>query len=392
MGKIKKWKRSRQIILLVVLIFITFSYAMFQGGFVSWFLFYTLMPFFLYALILSFIPIKIQNIQREIIPTRFVRGKSGQVKVQFQIQSWFPFIYLTVQEIGARDIRKEKAMFFVGWKRHFEWSYELHHLKRGIYHFEGLQLEFHDFFGWMTRKKTIHCPQSLIVYPNVFPISYKPVQLQNEQGGNAFQFSLMKDTTLVTGVRNYQSGDQFSRIHWKSFAKDETLRTKEFEDRKSQKLFLLLDRTVEQHFDDVVDLTASIIQAVVKHYEEISFLSVGQDRFYEPNITTAIQVEKVLEHLALVKPDSQLSIDSILLKEAYLLKGSLVFIITGFLSEEVKSFFAKQGGRFNIICFVVGNLKEYETMKTSIREHPNVKIVPITKEMFYQAFTEVTKP
>lgn len=386
----KVLKRSRQIVVIVFLIVITFSYAMFQGGFVSWFLFYTVIPFVLYALFLSFIPIKITNVQRKITPSRFVRGKSGKVTVYFQIKSWFPFIFLSVKEMGIKDVKAK--LFFVGWKRKFEWSYELYHLQRGVYQFTGLEFEFHDFFGWMTRNKTMKCPQSFIVYPNVFPLFYKPFYFKKEQGESVFQFSLMKDTALVTGVRNYQAGDQFSRIHWKSFAKDETLRTKEFEDQKSQNLFLLIDRSVERYIDDVVDFTASIMQSFVNNYHEISLLSIGKNRFYEPNIKTALQMENVLEHLALVQPDGQISLDTVFIKEQKLLKGSLVFVVTGFLSEQVKRFFTQQSQSTTIVCFVVGNETEYETMKNVKNDAPHVKIIPITKEMFQHAFTEVTKP
>lgn len=387
----KKLKQVRQILIIVLLIVATFSYAMFQGGFVSWFLFYSLIPFLLYGLLLSFIPIKIHHLKRNITPLRLVRRKNGQVNIQFELKSWFPFIYLTVQELGDQN-NPEKTMFFVGWKRKFSWTYDLNNLQRGVYYFEGLRFEFHDFFGWMTRKKKIHFPERMIVYPNVFPISYKPIHFKNEQGGNAFQFSLMKDTSSVTGVRNYQSGDQFSRIHWKSFAKDETLRTKEFEDRKSQKICLILDRSCEQHFDDVVDFTASLLQVAVKNQGDLSFLSIGQNRFYEQNIKTQVQVQKILEHLALVQPDSEVSIDSVLLNEEQLLKGTLAIIITGFLSEQVKNVFVKESSKISILCFVIGNVKEYETMKNTIRNYPQVKIVPITKEMFYEASTEVAKP
>lgn len=387
----KKLKQVRQVFIIVLLILVTFSYAMFQGGFVSWFLFYSLIPFLLYGILLSYIPIKIHHIKREITPLRLVRGKNGQVNIQFELKSWFPFIYLTVQELGNKN-NLEKTMFFVGWKRKFSWSYELHNLQRGIYHFEGLQFEFHDFFGWITRTKEIHLPERIIVYPNMFPIHYKPIHFKNEQGGNAFQFSLMKDTSLVTGVRNYQSGDQFSRIHWKSFAKGETLRTKEFEDRKTQKLCLILDRSSKHYFDDVVDFTASVMQAAVKSQGDLSFLSIGQNRFYEQNIKTQLQVQKVLEHLALVQPDSEVSVDSVLLKEEQLLKGSLVVIITSFLSEQVKNILIRESSKISILCFVIGNEKEYETMKNTLCDYPQMKIVPITKEMFYQAFTEVAKP
>ncbi|CAM5672108.1 hypothetical protein LSPH24S_02169 [Lysinibacillus sphaericus] len=49
----KKWRalfeKSKHFLLVSFLILITFCYAMFQGGFVSWFVFFTVSPFLLYA-------------------------------------------------------------------------------------------------------------------------------------------------------------------------------------------------------------------------------------------------------------------------------------------------------------------------------------------------------
>ena len=34
----------------------------------------------------------------------------------------------------------------------------------------------------------------------------------------ASPLNIVKDTTMATGVRDYQSGDRVTWIHWKSFA------------------------------------------------------------------------------------------------------------------------------------------------------------------------------
>lgn len=389
MGKLNEF---RQLVVLLLLLILSFCYAMFQGGFVSWFLFYTIVPFFLYAILLKFIPIRIEHVERHISPSRLVRGKVGQVDVTLRIKSWIPLIYLTVQEIGESHLEKEKMMFFVGFRREFHWSYTFEKLPRGIYSFEGFSLQFHDLFGWMTRNESVECAESVIVYPNVLPLEYKPIQFKNEQGGESFKYSIMKDMTLVTGVRDYQSGDQFSRIHWKSFAKDETLRTKEFEERKSQRLMLVLDRSVNLFFDEMVDLSASIIQTIMKKRGEISFLSVGSTRFNEVNIKTEVQMEKILEHLALVQPDGNYSLDALLIKEEKVINGASLIIVTSYLSNQLKKYLMKQGGKMGIVCFVVGDRAQYEGIQKSIREFPQVKIVPLTEKMFQEAFTEVAKP
>ena len=51
------FKKVWKFVILLFLIILTFSYAMFQGGFVSWFLFYSFLPFcpLLYRFIVLFI-------------------------------------------------------------------------------------------------------------------------------------------------------------------------------------------------------------------------------------------------------------------------------------------------------------------------------------------------
>ena len=78
-----------------------------------------------------------------------------------------------------------------------------------------------------------------------------PISMQYDQGASQTRFSLIKDTTMATGVREYVPGDRFSWIHWKSFAKNGELRTKEFEDRNVTKyvcaqLTVLCKRTLSR--------------------------------------------------------------------------------------------------------------------------------------------------
>ena len=69
----------------------------------------------------------------------------------------------------------------------------------------------------------------------------------------ASPLNIVKDTTMATGVRDYQSGDRVSWIHWKSFARTQTLMTKEFEDRRSQELILVLDERPSEVFEEQVE-------------------------------------------------------------------------------------------------------------------------------------------
>jgi len=397
MNKVKLYLRDGgRFILIISLAVIIFSYAMFQGGFVSWFLFYSLTPFLLYSLLLSFAPIKIEEVDREITPSKLHRGDSAKVTVSFRNKTWIPLIFMTVQERGIDSLSNKyqgnfNRLYFVGWKRKFTWTYELDNLKRGKMQFQGLQFTFTDFFGWTIRTKVIDENKSVIIFPKLSTIKYKPLQMQYEHGGVAAPLSMVKDTSLVTGIRDYQSGDKYSWIHWKSFAKNETLRTKEFEDRQTQDIFLAIDHSAPKNFEYAVDLAASILQSVIKNHGDISFLSTGGKREIFPKLKSQAHLDRVMNHLSIIEPDSKQSIDAALANEMGLINSATLVLVTGELSKELKDFFINSA-KFarGIVCFVVSEKNE-KVMEKRVGI-ANVKVIHITEAQFENAFTEVMKP
>jgi uncharacterized protein (DUF58 family) len=398
MSKVKgKIGDGGRFIVIILLIIITFSYAMFQGGFVSWFIFYSVVPFLIYSLLLTFARIKIVEFQREIKSSKLQRGDNAKITVHFKNKSWFPFIFLTVKEMGLVNEERDKfddqssQIFFVGWKRKFEWTYELLDVERGHMQFRGLKLTFVDFFGWTLRTKLLEEEKIVVVYPRISELKYRPLNAQFERGGIPSPYSIVKDTSLVTGIRDYQSGDRYSLIHWKSFAKNETLRTKEFEDRQSQEIFLVLDQSTIKNFEYSVDLVASILQSVIKNHGDISFLSTGGNHHYFPKIKTQNQMEKVMQHLAIVKPDASQAIDALLVNEIGSINSATLTLVTGELSESLQQFLVNSSKlTHGIICFVITDQKD-KLIESRIKL-PTVKVIPISKDSFEKVFAEVTKP
>lgn len=399
MRRIKQYlKKSGRFITIITLLVLSFCYAMFQGGFVSWFIFFTVLPFLVYSLLLSLVPLQITNVRREMEPTQLVRGDSVRITVSFENKTRFPIVFLVVKELDMdeRFYRIEDGrssnLFLVGFKRHFEWTYSLENLQRGEHQFSALEFTFTDFFGWTARKKIIDEPHKLIVYPKTVDMKYASLQMQYDQGVVASKYSIVKDTSMVTGVRDYQAGDRFSWIHWKSFAKSGDLKTKEFEDRQSQSLFVCIDRATAQHFEEVVDLTGSIMKGIVKRNGDVAFLSGGENRVFYPSVRTDIQLEKVMHHLAVVKPDAVSSMESVLRTERQL-NNAILIVITGKQTEELKHFLM-DGSKYAraVVCFVVVTKEQYKGIDESSTRFANSKVIYLTPDMFSQAFTEVNKP
>lgn len=370
------FQHGGRLLTVIALLIITYCYAMFQGGFVSWFVFFTILPFSIYSILLAIVPIRIQQVSRTLSKEVVERGDTIEVTVRFHNKSWFPLVFMTARETAMdADFYEElngnaTKLFLVGWKREFEWTYELRDLRRGEHHFKGIEVMCTDFFGWTIRQVVIEHPQLFLVYPKIYDVKTEQITMQYDQGASQTRFSLIKDTTMATGVREYVPGDRFSWIHWKSFAKNGELRTKEFEDRNAQNTFVLIDRAVQKNFEQVVEFAASYIQKTMKARGDVSFLSVGADRYFAPVIKTDSQFKKVMQHFVTVQPDAEFGVERLLFEEQKVMSRSVVIIITGeCLPELHEALNASTKSMGKIVCFVVNSETEPVHLKNQNEVH-----------------------
>jgi len=393
-------KKSKQLWKISVVIFLligTFSFAMFQGGFVSWFIFFAVLPFLIYTILLQFLPVRITNVKRTISPDFVTRGSKVKVHVTFQNKTLFPLVFLTVREkMNTTDLEvhmegKSQNLFLVLFKRDFEWEYELRNIPRGEFHFEGLEVVVTDFFGWTEREIFVPKHDLMLVYPKVTEVQNVQINLHYDQGNTNVTRSLVKDTTIATGVRKYEAGDRFSWIHWKSFAKSGELKTKEFEDIQAQNVVVYLDRSSQPYFESVVDLCASLLKVGVRARSDISFFTSGEERKLFPLIRSESQLERVMQYLAITEMDPFTSfVEHAIRSEQQLVSRSIVFIITSRIDEKLE-LLLMSGSKLAraIICFVVVTEDSYPYVDRSKRYPGQNKIIYLTEAMYSQALLEV---
>lgn len=398
MNRLKRLgKNGSRLLTVVLLIALTFGFAMFQGGFVSWFIFFTVIPFFLYSLALGLVPLHFDAIERIVTPSYIQRGDHATVTVRFRNRSWFPIIFVIAQEAHIPETFYRSMhvapskLFLVGWRRHFEWTYEVRNTMRGEHTLPSLQFTVADFFGWIERTFEVEGATHFVVYPKATEMKNTSLHLQYEQGATATKFSMMKDTTMATGVREYRPGDRFSWIHWKSFAKNGDLRTKEFEDRQSQKLYVLLDRAKQPLFEGAVDLTASIVTSLIKSSAELSFITGDNKQGSFAHLRTAQQADKVLHYLAGVEERPTYDVLTLLRQEVQI-QGGVLLLVTSNVREELMALLMS-GSKYAkaIICFVVVTKEQMRDVSSLRQPTGDNRIVYVTTEMFAHAFAEVNK-
>ncbi|MBU7595942.1 DUF58 domain-containing protein [Metabacillus halosaccharovorans] len=315
---LKSLKVGWKVVSLLFFTLIAFSYAMFQGGFVSWFLFYSFLPFAIYSLLLMIYPIRSFRVTRRINQDQFSVGQRLVGTITIKRSFPFPLFYLLVEDelteklMGVKRMEEPKKLFFPWFNKTMSFSYALLEMPRGEHHFRSIRLRTGDLFGLIEKEVTVEVENYFLVYPSTVDLVYHSNQKQYEQGAASTLTKYWQDSTMAVGVREYQPGDKFAWIDWKATARRDSIMTKEFEQMQSHDVVIFFDRTPSPLFETAVSYAASLIQAITKGGARVGFVSVGEQSQVFPMQLDEQHRRNLFYHLAKVDCDSKTSFATIL--------------------------------------------------------------------------------
>lgn len=349
-------ERTLKWLISILLIAMMYAYAMFQGGFVSWFLFYSVVPLILYAYVIGFFPLKTIKVSRELHVERSVANERLQVTLKITKPA-FPLFYLIVNDQMSPKLQNSlsakanaKAIFFPLFKRNLTCSYEVESLPRGEHQFYSVVIKTGDLFGFIQKQIEIFVEDTLVVYPKIESFDSK---LMRKNTTNSYLYPNMnrQDLSQVVGIREYVPGDRLSWIDWKATAKRNQLVTKVFEQREVEQTLLIFDdsrlsywRRSPDLFEQVVSVTASLIAEMER--KNISYLLPfvsEKDRNW-------------LEAIAKVEAVREISFPEYIktVIAQFSTKHLRFFIVTAHISEELASLLKQLSSqRIQIHCFYI---------------------------------------
>ncbi|WP_084103052.1 DUF58 domain-containing protein [Pontibacillus yanchengensis] len=353
-----------KLLFVVVLFAILYSYAMFQGGFVSWFLFFAMLPFVVYMFGLTFYPLSSWEFERSFSKQILQTGDKVNIELTIHRKIPFPLYYCIVEEylpptfdrVGMKAggyqylanptaltaEQKIKRVSFPWFKRKIRYQYAFDDVPRGEHHFHTIRVKTGDFFGFIRKQHYFTVPSSILVYPNQRAVGISKRMNSFEEGATPTSSPMKKDTTIVTGIREYTPGDRFSWIDWKNTAKKNSMMTKEFEPQKSSDVMLVLDASqVESSkslaFEGSVELSASLIQAYKRMSSQLGFMILGEERKLFPFTKDVNQHNNMNHYLARVEANGQMSFpESLLLQHNSMPNNLVLMIVTNSLTPELK--------------------------------------------------------
>ena len=246
-----------------------------------------------------------------------------------------------------------------GWQRR-SYLVNTHLLKRGVFSLGPTVLTSGDPFGLFTVSRTLPSSGSLLVYPMMVDVRAFPSPPGVLTGGEALRRRTHQITPNASGVREYAPGDSLNRIHWLSTARRNRLIVKEFELDPLAEIWIFVDaaRTVQAELpytspDPAMDVSwrflttkvtlppsteeyaVSIAASLGRHFlrrgRAVGLVSCGQSQVPEvlPPDRGGRQLGKILEAMALLRAEGEVSISALVVAQArHLPRGSTVILIT----------------------------------------------------------------
>ncbi len=200
---------------------------------------------------------------QRILPEKLSNGDQNSIKID--IKNNYPFTIKTkvIDEIPfqfqkrdfniERTIEKNKNILF---------EYLLEPKERGEYSFGNLNVFAESPLGFVSKRFTFQKEAVLPSYPSFIHLrKYELMALQNEfLLGGIKKIRKLGHTMEFEQIKEYVPGDDVRTINWKATSKRNQLMVNQFQDEKSQRIFMLIDngRTMQMPFNGLSLLDYSI--------------------------------------------------------------------------------------------------------------------------------------
>lgn len=250
-----------------------------------------------------------------ITPEKLSNGDLNPIKINLKNHYSFSILVKIIDEIPFQfQVRDFKILKTINAAAQKEISYELRPTERGEYTFGALNIYVSSPLKLISRRFTFDKNQMVPTYPSYIQLrKYDLIAFSN----NLFQYGIKKirrigHTMEFEQIKEYVQGDDLRTLNWKATAKKNSLMVNQFQDEKSQSVYMAIDkgRVMQMPFDSLSLLDYAINSALVlsnvilKRQDKaglFSFSKKVENRVFAER--RASQMQKILDALYNVKTD-----------------------------------------------------------------------------------------
>lgn len=252
---------------------------------------------------------------QRILPEKLSNGDENFVKIDIKNNYSFKITTKVIDEIPfqfqKRDFLIEK-LIQAGANTFFQ--YTLEPKERGEYHFGNLNIYASSPLGFVARRFTFQKDAMLPSYPSFIHLrKYELMALQSEfMLGGIKKIRKLGHTMEFEQIKDYVPGDDIRTINWKATSKTNRLMVNQFQDEKSQRIFMLIDkgRTMKMPFNGLslldysINATMALSHIILRKGDRagmMTFSKKGENKIAADNKSG--QLKKISEALYNIKTD-----------------------------------------------------------------------------------------
>jgi uncharacterized protein (DUF58 family) len=195
-----------------------------------------------------------------------------------------------------------------------DFQYFLRPTERGEYYFGNLNIYVSSPLRLLSKRFTFNKDAMVPTYPSYIQLrKYDLIAFSN----NLFQYGVKKirrigHTMEFEQIKEYVQGDDIRTLNWKATAKKNSLMVNQFQDEKSQNIYMVIDkgRTMKMPFNGLslldysINATLVLSNVILKKHDKAGMFSFSKkvdNRVVAEKRTS--QMQKILENLYNVKTD-----------------------------------------------------------------------------------------
>lgn len=265
----------------------------------------------------------------------------GQLAVSFlRLQDELPKRIFKVAQLPVIVEQSHGFIVSLSPGQSYSYQYQLTCQQRGVYQFEQLKVGSFGPLGLLGLYRHVKQTSAVVVKPmrptlNAQQLAFQQLSEQSAQMRQKKSLAFQS----ISHFRDYQPGDNRRWIHWKNSAKQNKLIVWESREESVYRALMVVDTSISQAigFEPRIQLAGSLALYFLEHQYELSLYAQASDspvwqqvlgQVPQRSLESPGHWNEIATWLALLEPDSQQSLVSLLLRGSKLLRTQWV-VITG---------------------------------------------------------------
>jgi uncharacterized protein (DUF58 family) len=255
---------------------------------------------------------------------RVTQGQPIEGRILIRSRSLVSKMWLEVEDPSSVPGHSARRVVTLGVRGVTSWNYRTRTRLRGVYTLGPVTVTASDPFGFFKVTRSFGDVTSILVYPSAPELPNFYIPPANLPGEGRIRRRTHNVTPNVAGLRPYQPGDSYNRIHWPATARFGDPMVKLFELDPASDIWVVLDLDGAHHVGEgeesteeyAVSVAASICRYFIQQNRSVGLISFGAALRVDDPDRGQNHYTRMLESLAIARSVGDAPLSNLLLEES----------------------------------------------------------------------------